>query len=134
MSAAAAALFPCAAAPARCDDGSAEPPISALDRDHRSGGQPLVDGGGDNRAGNEEDCQDGGETSSGQEGVQGSHQGHSRVLRGTLCGQNGCRDLRVPAGLYLSCGQAERCLNLRLSVTAREEPSWRGDATIIRSE
>jgi hypothetical protein len=33
------------------------------------------------------------------------------LYAGTLCGQNGRRDCRVPACLYLSCGQAERCLN-----------------------
>ena len=38
-------------------------------------------GGGDNGAGDEEDCQDGSESSNGEEGVQGSHHGHSRVLR-----------------------------------------------------
>jgi hypothetical protein len=70
-----------------------------------------MDGGGDDRASENEDCQDGGETSNGQEGIQGSHHGHSRVLRGTLCGQNSRRYCRVPACLYLSCGQAERCLN-----------------------
>jgi hypothetical protein len=32
-----------------------------------------VDGGGDDRASEDEDCQDGGETSNSQEGVQGSH-------------------------------------------------------------
>ena len=47
-----------------------------------------MDGGGDKRASEEEDSPDGGETSNSQEGVQGSHHGHSRVLRGTLSGQN----------------------------------------------
>jgi hypothetical protein len=52
-----------------------------------------VDGGGDDRASENEDCEDGGKTNNSQEGVQGSHHGHSRVLRGTLCGQNGRRDI-----------------------------------------
>ena len=40
-----------------------------------------MDGGSDDGAGDEEHCQDGGETSNGEEGVQGSHDRHSRVLR-----------------------------------------------------
>src|SRR6185503_179179 len=64
-------------------------PGSAPDGDNRGGGECLVDGGGDDRASEDEDCQDRGETSNSQEGIQGSHDGHSRVLRGTLCRQNG---------------------------------------------
>ena len=78
-----------------------------------------MDGGGDDRASEEEDCPDGGETSNSHEGVQGSHDGDSRVLRGTLCGQK--RPPRFPRSgcLDLSCGQAERWLNLGLSVAVR---------------
>ena len=78
-----------------------------------------MDGCGDNGAGDEQHRKGGSENSNGQEGVQGSHDRHSRVLRGTLYGQNGSRDLRVPACLYLSCGKAERCLNLGLSAAVR---------------
>ena len=51
-----------------------------------------MDRGRDDGAGDEDDCEDGGETSNGQEGFQGSHDRHSRVLRGTLHGDDGRRD------------------------------------------
>jgi hypothetical protein len=86
-------------------------PELAPEGDDPGGGERLVDGGGDDRASENEGCEDGDDTNNSQEGVQGSHHGHSRVLRGTLCGQNGRRDIRVPSCLCLSCGQAERCLN-----------------------
>lgn len=40
-----------------------------------------MDGGSDDGADDNEDCQDDGESGNGQEGVQGSHHTHSRVLR-----------------------------------------------------
>ena len=39
--------------------------------------------GGDDGAGDEDNCEDGDETGNRQEGVQGSHDGHSGVLRST---------------------------------------------------
>ena len=72
-------------------------------------------GGSDNGAGNEEDCQDGGESSNGEKGVQGSHHGHSRVLRAHCTRKRHCNS-RVPARLCLSCGKPERRLNPTVSV------------------
>ena len=90
-------------------------PELAPDRDNPGRGERLVDGGGHDRASEDKDRQDGGETSNSQEGVQGSHHGHSRVLRGTLCGQKRLPRFSCSACLYLSCGQVERCLNLGLA-------------------
>ena len=96
------------------------PPRLAPDRDNCDGGERLMNVRGDNGAGEEQDCEGRSETSNGQEGVQGSHDGHSRVLRGTLYGHNGSRDLRVPACLFLSCEKPERCLNRSFSAAVRE--------------
>ena len=73
-------------------------------------------GGSDDGAGDEENREDRRETSNGEDGVQGSHHTHSRVSTRALHPQNGRCDPHVPACLYLSCGEAERCLNLGLSV------------------
>ena len=78
-----------------------------------------MEGGSDHDAGDEEDREDGDESSARQEGIQGSHDRHSCVLRGTLYGENRRRDFSVPACLYLFCGQPERCLNPDLSVAVR---------------
>ena len=43
-----------------------------------------MDGGGYDRTGDDEDCEDGSKSGNGEQGVQGSHDRHSRVLRGTL--------------------------------------------------
>ena len=73
-------------------------------------------GGSDDGAGDEENCEDRRETSDGEESVQGSHRTHSRVSTRTLHPENGRCGPRVPTCLYLSCGKAECCLNLGLSV------------------
>jgi len=65
----------------------AAPGILAPQRDHADGRERLMDRSGHDGASDEEHCQDGGKTSNDEEGVQGSHDRHSRVRRGTLYGK-----------------------------------------------
>jgi hypothetical protein len=52
-------------------------------RNDGDGSKPPMQAGGDDSASDEDNCEDGDETGNRHQGVQGSHNGHSGVLRGT---------------------------------------------------